>query len=324
MLEKIGKKRNFLDFFSTQRALSLLLLVFILSAILSLIFPTTFGTYVNFALILLNMSAEIMILLAITLILIQGEIDLSLGSIMVLGAIICGRLMIFNKLPIVLAIIISLCICMLCGLINGLIVAKLGVVSFIGTLATGMIFLGIATIISGTGWTDFPDATFKALGQERFLGLQLPVFYMFIAIAVFAFLLSNTRYFRQYYYIGVNQKSAELSGINIAKVKITSFVIIGFLAGLGGIITAMRFNSAIPNVGAGVEMRAVTAAVIGGVSFTGGTGTIAGAAMGAVFIAVLANALTIGGVSPDLQSCVIGVILILAIVLDIVISKKKK
>ena len=324
MLEKAEKKRNFLDFISTQRALALLMLVVILCISLSFIFPATFGTYVNFALILLNMSAEIMILLAITLILIQGEIDLSLGSIMVLGAITCGRLMIYNKLPTVLAIVISLCICMICGLINGLIVAKLRVVSFIGTLATGMIFLGLATIMSGTGWTDFPDATFKALGQTRILGIQLPVFYMVVAVVVFHFLLSNTRYFRQYYYIGVNQKSAELSGINIAKVKITSFVMIGFLAGLGGIITAMRFNSAIPNVGAGVEMRAVTAAVIGGVSFTGGTGTIAGAAMGAVFISVLANALTIAGISPDLQSCVIGVILILAIVLDIMVSKKKK
>lgn len=324
MMEKVENKKSFLKFISTQRALALLILVVTFCLIFSFIFPATFGTYENFAQILLNMSAEIMILLAITIVLIQAEIDLSLGSVMVLGAIICGRLMIYDQMPAGFAIVISLIICMFCGFINGLIVAKLNVVSFIATLATGMIFLGIATILSGTGWTDFPDAAFKALGQTKLLGIQMPVFYMIVVLVIFAVLLSGTRYFRQLYYIGANEKSAVLSGINIPRVKITTFVIGSFLAALGGIVSAMRFNSAIPNVGTGVELRAVTAAVIGGVSFTGGTGTIAGAAMGALFISVLNNALTIANIPPDLQPCITGVILICAIVLDIVVSKKNK
>ena len=323
-MEKVEKKHNFLKFISTQRALALLILVIAFCLLFSFIFPSTFGTYENFALILLNMSAEIMILLAISIVLIQAEIDLSLGSVMVLGAIICGRLMIYDKVPSGIAIAIALVLCMVCGLINGLIVAKLGVVSFIATLATGMIFLGLATILSGTGWTDFPDATFKALGQTKVLGIQMPVFYMIIAIVIFAILFANTRYFRQLYYIGANQKSAELSGINISRVKITTFIIGSFLAALGGIISAMRFNTVLLNMGTGVELRAVTAAVMGGVSFTGGTGTITGAAMGALFIAVLNNALTIANVPPDLQPCITGTILICAIVLDIVVSKKNK
>ncbi len=323
-MEKVEKKYNFLKFISTQRALALLILVIAFCLLFSFIFPSTFGTYENFALILLNMSAEIMILLAISIVLIQAEIDLSLGSVMVLGAIICGRLMIYDKVPSGIAIAIALVLCMVCGLINGLIVAKLGVVSFIATLATGMIFLGLATILSGTGWTDFPDATFKALGQTKVLGIQMPVFYMIIAIVIFAILFANTRYFRQLYYIGANQKSAELSGINISRVKITTFIIGSFLAALGGIISAMRFNTVLLNMGTGVELRAVTAAVMGGVSFTGGTGTITGAAMGALFIAVLNNALTIANVPPDLQPCITGTILICAIVLDIVVSKKNK
>ncbi len=323
-MEKVEKKYNFLKFISTQRALALLILVIAFCLLFSFIFPSTFGTYENFALILLNMSAEIMILLAISIVLIQAEIDLSLGSVMVLGAIICGRLMIYDKVPSGIAIAIALVLCMVCGLINGLIVAKLGVVSFIATLATGMIFLGLATILSGTGWTDFPDAAFKALGQTKVLGIQMPVFYMIIAIVIFAILFANTRYFRQLYYIGANQKSAELSGINISRVKITTFIIGSFLAALGGIISAMRFNTVLLNMGTGVELRAVTAAVMGGVSFTGGTGTITGAAMGALFIAVLNNALTIANVPPDLQPCITGTILICAIVLDIVVSKKNK
>lgn len=316
------KKYRFVRFITGQRALALFIMIIAFCLIFSLVFPSTFGTYGNFALILLNMSAEIMILLAITTVLIHSEIDLSLGSVMVLGAIICGRLMIYNNVPSGIAIILSLMLCMVCGFINGIIVAKLNVASFIATLATGMIYLGLATILSGTGWTDFPDKVFKAMGQTKVIGIQLPVFYMIVIVIVFAILMSNTRYFRQLYYIGANQKSAELSGINISKVKITTFVIASFLAALGGIVSAMRFNSAIPNVGTGVELRAVTAAVIGGVSFTGGKGSVAGAAMGALFIAVLNNALTIAKIPPDLQPCITGVILICAIVLDIVVTKK--
>jgi ribose transport system permease protein len=324
MINKAEKKSSFLSFISTQRALALFILITIISLLFSFVFPTTFGTFSNFSIILLNMSSEIMIVIAITIVLIQGEIDLSLGSNMVLGAILCGRLMIVNDLPMIFAIIISLIVCMACGFINGLIVAKLNVVSFIGTLATGMIFLGFAVILSGTGWTDFPDKLFKALGQTKIMGIQMPVIYMIVALIIFAFLVSSTRYFRQYYYIGANQKAAKLSGINISKVKITTFVIAGCLAGIGGIITAMRFNTAIPNVGAGVELRAVTAAVIGGVSFAGGSGTVAGAAMGALFIAVLSNALTIAKLPPDLQPSITGVILITAIIIDIIVTKKNK
>ena len=147
---------------------------------------------------------------------------------------------------------------------------------------------------------------------------------MIAVIAIFAYLVGRTRYFRQLYYIGDNQKAAELSGINVARVKITAFMLSAVLACLGGIITAMRFNSSMPSVGTGVELRAVTAAVIGGVSFTGGTGTVFGAAMGALFIAVLNNALTAAQVSPDLQYVVTGIVLILAIVLDIAIAKREK
>ena len=317
-------KFELLNFVSKQRALALLLLIVVFCIIFSIVLPATFGTLDNFAMILLNMSSEAMILVAITLVLILAEIDLSLGSIMVFGGILCGRLIIQSDWPATWAILVPLVISLFLGFINGTIVSRLGVPSFIATLATGMIYLGIAVILSGTGWTDFRDPIFKAMGQEHFLGLQLPVYYMFIIIAIFAYLVGRTRYFRQLYYIGDNQKAAELSGINIARVKITSFVLSAFLACLSGIVVAMRFNSAMPNVGTGVELRAVTAAVIGGVSFTGGSGTVIGAAMGALFIAVLNNALTAAQVSPDLQYVVTGIVLILAIVLDIAIAKKEK
>ena len=325
MEQSIPNKRNsFINLIKNSRAFALLIIIAVILLVVSLIYPKTFGTWENFSTILLNMSAESMILIAMTILLISGEIDLSLGSIMVLGAITCGMLMIRYDIPIYLSILITLSISLIIGLINGLIVAKLQVTSFIATLATGMIYLGIAIKLAGTGWTNFPDQLFKALGQEKLFSLQLPVYYMIIAVALFAFLIARTRYFRQYYYIGGNQKAAGLSGINIVKSKIVAFMLAALLSSISGIISAMRFNSAIPSVGAGVELRAVTAAVVGGVSFTGGSGTILGAAFGALFIAVLNNALAAAKVSPDLQYCVTGVVLILAIVTNIVASKKKQ
>lgn len=317
-------KFSFISFIAKKRALALLLLIISFCLLFSLFLPNTFGTLENFATILLNMSAESMILVAITLILISGEIDLSLGSVMVLAGILCGRFMIYNDMPFVWAILLSILLSAIAGFINGIIVAKFNVVSFIATLATGMIYLGIAILLAGTGWTDFPDPVFKAMGQNRFLGLQLPVYYMVGIFALFSYLIAQTRFFRQYYYIGGNMKAAVLSGINITKMRIVAFTLSSVLACLAGITAAMRFNSAIPSVGTGVELRAVTAAVIGGVSFTGGTGTMFGAAMGALFVSCLNNALTAIKVNPNLQFCVTGLVLILAIIVDILVSRKNK
>ncbi len=312
-----------LSFIATKRAVALLIMVIAFCLVFSIAFPETFGTFGNFSTIFLNLSAEALIVVALTPILISGEIDLSLGSMMVFGGIFCGRLMLLNKMNMWLAIFLSLAVALVCGFINGFIVARLGVVSFIATLATGMIYLGIAIMLAGTGWTDFPDPMFQAMGRLRVLGLQLPVYYMAAVFIVFALLLARTRYFRQLYYIGGNIKAADLSGINVPQVKIVAYVLAALLACFAGIVSAMRFNSAMTSVGTGVEMRAVTAAVIGGVSFTGGSGTMVGAAMGALFIACLNNALTIAGVSPNLQDVLTGVILILAIVADMTLSKKK-
>lgn len=324
MTAQCNRKRFSLgELVAKQRALVLPIIIVLFCLLFSVLFPKTFGTFDNFSLILLNMSSESLPLLAIALILIIGEIDLSIGSIMVLGGMLCGRFMLQSNWPMVPAILVTLAICMGCGFLNGLVISKLKVTSFIATLATGMIFLGVAILLAGVGWTDFPDPVFRAMGEAKFLGLQLPVYYMAFFFIIFSVLIARTRYFRQYYYIGGNQKAASLSGINIDRTKIVAFMLSAGLACLAGILSAMRFNSALNNIGTGVELRAITAAVIGGVSFTGGTGTIPGAAMGALLVACLNNALATAKVSPDLQSVVTGVVLILAIVMDIVIAKRK-
>ncbi len=312
------------NFITSNRTASTLLIIIVFCVVFAIIYPNNFGTFENFSMILLNMSSEAFIVIGMVLILICAEIDLSLGSIMTLGSILCGRLMILNDMSMGIAILISLVVSIGCGLLNGLIITKMKVVSFIATLATGMIYMGIAIMLAGTGWTNFPDPLFNVLGRKVILGLQLPVFYMVIVFVIIALLLAKTRYFRQIYYIGGNVNAAELSGIMVTKVKILMYILSAILACMGGIISAMRFNSTFTNIGAGVEMRAVTAAVIGGVSFTGGNGTMMGAAMGAFFLACLNNALTITGINQNLQFLFTGIILILALVINILFSKKNR
>lgn len=321
-MESVKRKFNTWAFLSKRRALALLLLIAVCVGFFSVLYPDNFGTLGNFASILLNMSGESLIIIAMAMVLMIGEIDLSLGAVMVFGGILCGRLMIQSGTSMVVSILIPLAIALVLGFINGFIITKLRIASFITTLATSMIYLGIAIILSGTGWTNFPDPVFTLLGKSSFAGLQLPVYYMILLFVLFGVLMQKTRYFRQLYYIGGSTKSAELSGINVAKTKIVIYMLASILACLQGIFSAMRFNSALTNVGTGVELRAVTACVIGGVSFTGGTGTIFGAAAGGLFIAVLKNILTMVQLSPDLQFTITGVILILAIVADIFVSKK--
>ncbi len=307
---------------SRYRVAALLAIIAVYAAVFSIIFPGTFPTYSNFSKVLMSMSVEAFIVVAMTILLISGEIDLSLGPNMALGGIICGYLIKFAGMNVVAAAAITLVVSVALGLVNGFIVAKIGVNSFITTLATGLIFQGVAVWLAGPGLTDFPPY-FQAFGRQMLLFLQMPVWYVFVIIALFTYFMSNTRYFRQYYYIGGNVKAAILSGINMPRMKIVAYVLASLLATFGGIVSAARFNSAMTAVGSGVELRAITAAVIGGVSFTGGSGSMIGAAVGALFIALLNNGLVIAGVAPCWQNVVTGAILILAIVADIVLTKKK-
>lgn len=310
------------DFIITKRSLSLLATILILSLFFACSFPKTFGTYENLSKMLLNVSTQVIIVIAMSLLLISGEIDLSLGANMALSGIFCGYLLKIVGMDIPWAILLTILLAVVMGLINGLIIARIGVNSFIATLAMGKIYLGLAVWLAGPGFTDFPKS-FNALAQNLLFMLQLPIWYSLVVVVSFAYLLSNTRFFRQYYYVGGNMKAAVLSGINIKNVKVIAYVVAACLASLAGIISAARFGSSMTNIGGNVELMAITAAVIGGVSFTGGVGAMSGAALGAIFIALLNNGLIIASIDPYWQPVVVGVVLVFAIIADVLLNKRK-
>jgi ribose transport system permease protein len=201
------------------------------------------------------------------------------------------------------------------GLVNGLIVTRLGINALIATLATLSIYRGLTYVTAGTGVTPIGNE-FKLYGQAVFLGVQTPFWVMLLVVALGAWAVARTRYFRQFYFVGGNPKAAKLSGIRVERLTLVGFVIMGTLAGLAGVLGAARLNSAVVSAGIGVELSVITATVLGGASLKGGEGTVLGAVLGVLFIALVQNAMIINGVGVFWQNIVVGLVLLLAVSLD--------
>ena len=171
------------------------------------------------------------------------------------------------------------------GLVNGLIVTRIGINALIATLATMAIFRGLTYLTAGTGVTPIGDG-FKLYGQTVVFGLQMPFWVMLAVVVIGAWLVAQTRYFRQFYFIGGNPRAAKLSGIRVQRLTLIGFAIMGTLAGLAGVLGAARLNSAVVSAGIGVELSVITATVLGGASLKGGEGTVLGGVLGVLFIAL--------------------------------------
>lgn len=191
----------------------------------------------------------------------------------------------------------------------------------IQTLAMMGIIRGAALMISGSGVQNLPY-WFNTIGQSKLLGIQMPIWYMLLTVFVFAFLFKKTTYFRQYYYIGGNEKAADLSGIRVKRMKLLGFVISAGLAGFAGILLASRLGAALPTIGRGLELRVITAVILGGASLSGGYGKIPGALLGALFMGIIANIMVIARVSGYWQEIILGAILIITLWLDKELHKK--
>jgi ribose transport system permease protein len=208
------------------------------------------------------------------------------------------------------------------GLANGLLVAKVRVNALIVTLATLGIFQGLAILIAGPSIANLPES-FAWFGQTEVRGIQLPVLGMLALAVAFHVLLTYSRFFRQYYYVGSNPKAARLSGINVERLQVLGFTLMGLIAGAAGLCFAARVGAAVSNAGVGAELRVITAVILGGASLTGGKGSIPGALIGVVFMALVNNVLIIARVSSYWQGIMVGVILVLAVALDSYRSRGK-
>jgi ribose transport system permease protein len=184
------------------------------------------------------------------------------------------------------------------------------------------IFRGIAVLVGGPGIANLPPS-FARLGQAEWLGLQSPIWLLLAVAVIGQWLLSKTRFFRRYYYMGANAKAAHLSGIPVDRMLIAAFALSGLLAGLAGITFAARVNTASSTAGDAAELRIITAVILGGASLTGGRGTVWGTLVGVFFISLIKNVMVFARLKDEWQSIAIGAVLILAVALDHFLSRKR-
>ena len=305
---------NFIKQLFRKREAMIFFVVLLIFFFLSLATPY-FLTRANLLAILISMSVEVIIAVAMTSLLISGGFDLSVGSVLCFSGLISA---IFWRagVPPVIAIIGGIGSGALIGVFNGVVVSIIGITPFVATLASLNIFRGIVYILTqGKSIAGLPDA-YRFLGQKTLFGVQMPIIFAIILVIIGDTVLRRFRFFRQNYYIGGNEKAARLSGINVTRMKIINYMLTGLFAGFAGVVQAGRLGSAMVTSGEGMEMRVLTAVIIGGASLSGGEGTILGAFLGSVLMALVTNGVNILGVNVYWQTFIVGITLLIAVLID--------
>lgn len=307
----------------SDRVITLSSTIVLLGIILSITFPQQFASWDNFSQILLNLSIDTIVAVGMMVLMIGGMFDLSVGSIVAFSGGMAAYLMYYLAVPAPLACLAGIAAAIMVGWTNGYLIAKLGINPMIQTLAMMGIVRGLALMLSGAGLQNLPWE-YLILGQSKLLGIAMPIWYMFGVVALFHVLVERSSFFRRYYFIGGNEKAARLSGIQVERMKIWAFVLSALLAGIAGILLSSRLGAALSTSGRGLELRVITAVILGGASLAGGQGRVLGAFLGALFMALINNALIIGRVSGYWQEVILGIILILAVALDQVLLRQFK
>jgi ribose transport system permease protein len=254
--------------------------------------------------------------MGMTMVIVSGGIDLSVGSVMALAGVM-GALSIVSGAPVIIGIAVAVGAGALCGLINGSAIAVLRIPAFIATLGAMGIYRGVALLVTdGKAVVGLP-ASFGYLAEGNLMALvPLPLAAVVVVALVTHFLLINTRAGRYCYAIGSNVEAARYAGVRVSRYQIFFYVILGALAGLAGAIESARLVTGQPTAGEGYELRVIAAVVIGGGSLSGGQGTVTGTIIGALIMGVLANGANLLGISSFTQQVVIGAVIVMAVTFD--------
>ena len=312
-MQKGRYQNNFMTIYQKYGIYIILLVMIIILSFLSDNFFTS-GNIIN---VLRQITVNGIMTLGVTMILITGGIDLSVGGIMALAGVYATSFAhVGSTMPMAVVLMIGIGVGALFGLINGLIISHTNVSAFIVTLGMESITRGLCLLYTkGSPVTDLMP-TYKVLGQGYILGVPNQV-YVYILIGILTYiLLHRLRFGRHVFAIGGNETAAKVSGINVKKVKTLVYFYSGALYGLVGVILASRTNAATPNAGMGYELSAISAAVIGGVSINGGKGSVLGAIVGVFIIGILSNGMDILNISSYIQQIITGIIIIAAVCID--------
>ena len=260
--------------------------------------------------------------LPMTFIIVTGGIDLSVGSIAGLSAIMLGYSWYNWGLPLGVAIAVALAVGTLAGFVNGLFIIRLNVPPLIMTLATLAFYRGLAEgIAQARSVRNYPDWFYK-LGQGDSFGIPNQLFLLVIATIITAIILSRTTFGRSLYAMGNNELAARFSGVRVDRNKLLIYTFSGFMAGLSGYILVSRVTTTRSDMGSGWELDAIAAVVLGGTSIFGGTGSIIGTTIGLILIQLLKNGLALTGITGDATIVVIGSVLILSTLINTIVQRR--
>ena len=293
-----------------------LLIAFVgICLILSLTTPRFF-TVQNLMIIVTQVSINALLAFGVTFIIITGGIDLSIGSMVAVTGVAAASFAHPDTYPVVVPVLIGLLAGLFFGAFNGFVITRSHVPPFIVTLGTMTIGRGLALILSkGRPVSNLSDS-FNFIGGGKILGVPTLILILVVAFIGCSILLKKTVIGRYMYAVGGNEQAARASGIPIGRVKMIVYTLGGLLAALAGILLTSRITTGQPNAGQGFELDAIAAAIIGGTSTSGGTGTMTGTLLGALLIGVISNGLDLLNVTSYYQEVVMGAIIIGAVVLD--------
>ena len=317
---------NVKKFFSSNiREISLVIVMIVIAVFVQFRSGGNFLTSENISDLLAETAVLAISAAGMMLVIITGGIDLSIGAVMALGAMV-GSSMLKNSgqtTPVILVVLVSIGIGLLCGLINGVLVSKLRILPIIATLGMMNVFRGVTYLVANGSWVKQQEmgAGFLSLATGNVLGINNLILITAVVYVVAAFFLNKTRTGRQIYAVGNSEESARVSGIKTDRTLIMVYTILGAIAGLGGILYVCKYGVAQGETCTGYEMNVIAACVLGGVSINGGTGRVQGVLLGAVMLGMLNNAMPLIHVSSFWQEAIRGLIILLSIITNSLIQR---
>lgn len=256
-----------------------------------------------------------------TMVIILGGIDLSVGSALGICAIIVGKMLLAGAHPIVI-LLAAIAIGMAIGFINGAIISLLRIPDIIATLATMNIWRAVVFGLLGGAWLTGLPPVFSKLTVGKFLGVPIVLYIVIALYALFYYVCVFRPFGRYVYAIGSNLESAKLAGISITKTKMAAYSILGGIVGFASILYVARMGSVEMTVGSDLALQSIAAVIIGGTAVTGGRGTLIGTLAGVFFIAVMRNGIVIMGVPSLLEKAIIGTLIVLSVIADLLLQKR--
>jgi len=306
-----------------SREISLILVLIVLCAAIQLK-NNQFLSFANLNDLFVNATIMCVLAVGMMCVLLIGGIDISIGSTLALSGMVAALVMRdYPQTPAIVSALIAICVGLFCGFLNGIVIAKGGVIPIIATLGFMNIFRGATYLVAKSQWVHKEQITpdFQNFTLNSLFGINNMITVAAFCFLIAAYFLKYTRTGRKIYAVGSNAEAAEVSGISITHIKIMVYSLMGALAGLAGALWVSKYASAQGDSGKGIEMDIIAACVIGGVSLNGGKGTMLGVVLGCLTLGILNNALPLINVSSFWQDAIKGLIIIIAIILNVMTQR---